>query len=404
MPRPQPIVIPGQGSMGSSVKRRESFINPEPLIKLFQYYQQQQADETAAVALARMMGIGNTPAPRTISNQDTMGGGLVNMPQQTPMDVGASSKSPQFQKTIFDVFKKFSEPTKYEHAAPGSVAFNPLNPRQNFQLGDAGSNKEFNAPNNLETFLMQTNLHGADYTTPEGRKTAQRWASTPEGSKMFNEWMRTAINKDSYKDQYVGPSLDNPGKDIWATYDKAGKGVTELREGAGIALPKNIGRTPTTAISQAGYMKHAQDRIDQMSKDYRPEYVGWLQNQNIFGLTANELKSRTQNMPDSQIRFYRNLWDMNDAMIRKSEGAVVPEAMMARLQKFMNDLKLTPQNFESQFNDLANMTKQDMRNLHESLQGQFVSPFKDKNVMFWSNDKPILGNKNETIQGAHGSY
>jgi hypothetical protein len=375
MARPQPIVIPG--SQNISERKRA---DPMPAIKLFEIIasmvganKDREQQQLGNVEVLKSLNLPQFKSGMESTPVESPTGGMVNEPGAIIPPQLDINKLAGVDKNGMEQFVKMFGPQKYE--AANKTLYNPTNPTEQMPIGPQDSTSEgdhYTVKNIKDPSQIKSIRLKSGETIPAGWEIAQTQRA------------------DSFKDQYVGPSLENDGKDIWTEFDSQGRGKTVLRPSAGNAMPKNMGRTPVTAMSQANYLKHAQDRITRMGEDYRPEYVGWLKNQNLFGLSINEFKKRTSELPPEQVRFYRNLWDMNDAMIRKSEGAVVPEAMMIRLEKFMNDIKEKPENFEVQFEDLSNSVRQDMLNLHGSLSGQYKSPFEKRNEDFWMENKPIL--------------
>ena len=87
MPRPTPIVIPGQTAMGGSWKKSDIQIPLGDILKLigqYKTYQNEQAAGAAQVDLAKSLGLGGKVVQSDAELPGTSGEGIVSMP---PKDI-----------------------------------------------------------------------------------------------------------------------------------------------------------------------------------------------------------------------------------------------------------------------------------------------------------------------------
>lgn len=188
--------------------------------------------------------------------------------------------------------------------------------------------------------------------------------------------------KDSGQPYVWNPNAVNAktgGKGDYVRLD--GKPLSQTGESL---IPLEVKTTPTPVIKEANFIKSAKQRLENMAKYYKPEYVGIIQ-----GRIANP-ERKLATLPPEQVKFYREFKQFNDDIIRAKEGAVIPDAMMARLEQFLNDIKQPSGNFESQFESIVDYTRDQGKNLDESLEGQYISPFKKEHRQFWEDRKPLL--------------
>lgn len=159
-------------------------------------------------------------------------------------------------------------------------------------------------------------------------------------------------------------------------------------------IPLESGRTPPAQLKEANFNKSAMQRLQNIAKYYKPEYVGIIQ-----GRIAN-VERKLKDLPPEQVKFYREFKQLNDDIIRAKEGAVVPDAMMKRLEQFMNDIKQPEGNFEAQFDSLTDYVRDQGMNLDESLKaGTYVSPFQRPHRDFWGNRESLIKKRPTKTKG-----
>ena len=166
-----------------------------------------------------------------------------------------------------------------------------------------------------------------------------------------------------------------------------GKSLSETNESL---IPLELRLAPTPVIKEANFTKSAMQRLKNMAKYYKPEYVGIVQ-----GRVA-DTERKLRELPADQVKFYREFKQFNDDIVRAKEGAVIPDAMMVRLEQFLNDIKQPGANFEAQFDSLTDYTRDQGRNLEESISGQYVSPFKKEQRDFFAGSGTSLLKANKT--------
>lgn len=202
------------------------------------------------------------------------------------------------------------------------------------------------------------------------------------------------------KEEYKTQEPKHRGKDsgqpyVWnpnATNSQTGgKGAyVRLSDGKSLAetgeslMPLELKLAPTSIVKEANFTKSAMQRLKNMAKYYKPEYVGIVQ-----GRIAN-VDRKLKELPPDQVKFYREFKQFNDDIVRAKEGAVIPDAMMARLEQFLNDIKQPQGNFEAQFDSIVDYTRDQGRNLNESIEGQYVSPFKKEHREFFEDSSSLL--------------
>lgn len=261
-------------------------------------------------------------------------------------------------------------------------------------LRELQGKKEFNMPARVDEFLATTqDIHGFDFTTPEGRVLAFKWLGTPEGRKKYEEFVSSLASVSSVP-SWIPAGFDPATGDYWSfnrrdpetgnpaylnmrTQEKRNQPPSQL-------IATNLKTAPSTVITQGNFTKSAIQRLENMAKYYKPEYVGIVQ-----GRIAN-VERKLSELPPEQVKFYREFKQLNDDIIRAKEGAVVPEPMVKRLEQFMNDIKQPSANFEAQYDSLTDYVRDQGMNLDESLTGQYMSPFKEKHRKFWENRNSLL--------------
>ena len=163
-----------------------------------------------------------------------------------------------------------------------------------------------------------------------------------------------------------------------------GKPLTQTGESL---IPLELKLAPTPIMKEANFTKSAIQRLQNMAKYYKPEYVGIIQ-----GRIANP-ERKLKELPPEQVKFYREFKQFNDDIVRAKEGAVIPDAMMKRLEQFLNDIKQPHGNFEAQFDSIVDYTRDQGKNLDESIEGQYVSPFRKHHRNFFTDRASLLGGK-----------
>ncbi|HEY6021784.1 MAG TPA: hypothetical protein VIY48_18520 [Candidatus Paceibacterota bacterium] len=200
----------------------------------------------------------------------------------------------------------------------------------------------FQANNLYSMFAVQSKpKHGQDVTTPEGYRNFLQWAGTPEGIDEWKNFMQRQARGETFKEQYVGPSVDQPGMDVWTSYDSFGKGKTELRPSAGYALPRNIGSTPATELNRGIMLDTIVGNIERVKKNYNPSFVG-----PVAGRLATA-KEATIGLPEEQSMFYADTRDIADMLLRARSGAQINEQEYNRLSKLVPTPNLPPSSFQA---------------------------------------------------------
>jgi hypothetical protein len=260
--------------------------------------------------------------------------------------------------------------------------------------------KEFNVSSGVDDFLMASQQkHGFDYVSPQGRQMAWRWFGTPQGQEAYKEWVADQSANKAVA-SWIPAGVDSASGDYWAfnRRDPENNGnptymnmrTQEKRnQPPGQLIATNLKTAAPTTIKEANFTKSAMQRLENMAKYYKPEYVGIIQ-----GRIANPERKLTT-LPPDQVKFYREFKQLNDDIIRSKEGAVIPDAMVKRLEQFMNDIKQPSGNFEAQFDSLTDYVRDQGMNLDESLTGQYISPFTEKHRKFWGNRSSLFGNRKQ---------
>ena len=239
------------------------------------------------------------------------------------------------------------------------------------QKGPAG--KQFSANNLYDLFAVQSaQQHGGDVTTPEGYNQFLHWAGTPEGVAAWKGFMQNQAKGETFKEQYIGPSATNPGYDVWTVYDAWGKGHTELRPSAGIALPRNIGRTPASAISQGVQFDTIRGNIARIRKNLNEDWVG-----PVAGRAYRAQEALTGLADDNQSMFYADVNDLADMLLRARSGAQINEQEYQRLAKLVPTPNLPPKVFKERLNRFETQLLQTLKAQQERLKkGGYLAPSK----------------------------
>ena len=108
MPRPQPIIIPGPTGMGGRSTFSDIQIPVGDILKLVNFFQQQNANKAAGADMLKMLGMDSQPVA-TMTQEPMIGSteeGVVNMPatMNTP-DYSAMGRSPEGRSVLADLIK-----------------------------------------------------------------------------------------------------------------------------------------------------------------------------------------------------------------------------------------------------------------------------------------------------------
>lgn len=147
---------------------------------------------------------------------------------------------------------------------------------------------------------------------------------------------------ETMKEQFIGPSTDSPGYDIWAVYDDYGHGKTELRKSSGQAMPRNIGRTPDAEIQKGVMFDTLLGNIGRIRQTYNPEWVGPAAGR--FYSTKEALAGLED---PNQSQFYADTRDLADMLLRARSGAQINEQEYQRLSKLVPTPNLPPATYQA---------------------------------------------------------
>ena len=265
---------------------------------------------------------------------------------------------------------------------------------------DGGKEFNINSPLEAAQAIIAGDIN-ANINTLEGRSAVRDYIKTPKGNERLREALSSlneykpasgkvytsqVTGKQYFADpNYIDPVTKQRGiamKQVGGTkyaQDIPEEDPTRIIEGT-------LRRTDPVTKKQAVWYKTNMDISNEIASLYKPEYVGALIPKVLSTQKWEEFTKQYKDLPPDQVRFYRAIWNLNDNYIRPKEGAVVPEAMMVRLQKFLVDTNQTPQNFMAHFAGVVDTAKRDMANLDETTyQNMELSPFNAKDRSWYRN-------------------